>query len=306
MIRRLLAILERIPVFKLLLPVYIVLLIGFILLVRHGHMQLLEPAGPVADVQARILWGALIFAFVVGVALISTVFFVAFRYREGMRRPYAPDWGAGKRLQLAAWLVPLAAIIAISVMVWDTAHLVDPYRALSSSKQPVTIQVVALRWKWLFIYPNDHIAAVNMMEIPVGTPVSLQLTADAPMNSFWVPRLSGQVYAMNGMVTELHLEADKQGSYAGSPAELSGDDFAGMDFTVKAVSASAYSSWKASARQSSRVLDFAAYTQLARPSGNAPVRTYAAPGANLFTDVVMQYMMPGANVSALVNKGVAQ
>jgi cytochrome o ubiquinol oxidase subunit II len=297
---------KKFPTFLLFVPLFACLVLLFALLIKNGNMQLLEPAGYVANIQSQILWGAIIFAGVIGSLIIGSFFFIALRYKEGVRTRYEPGWTAGKKLLLAGWGIPLLAIIAISFVVWATAHQVDPYRSISSTSPPVTIQVVALRWKWLFIYPNDRIAAVNTMEIPVGTPIALQLTADAPMNSFWVPRLSGQVYAMTGMVTQLHIEADKPGTYAGSPAEISGDDFAGMDFTVKAVSADEYAAWKSTvAENASEPLDYAAYTALAKPSSYNQTALYTLADPHLFHDIVMQFMTPdGANSSTQSMSGM--
>jgi cytochrome o ubiquinol oxidase subunit 2 len=298
---KLISIARKIPIITLLMPLFACLAVLFALLIKHGNMQLLEPAGYIANIQSRILWGAIIFAGIIGSLIISSFFFVVFRYKEGKRAKYDPEWTAGKRLQLAGWGVPLIAIVALSVMVWVTAHQVDPYRPISASTAPVTIQVVALRYKWLFIYPYERIATVNFMEIPVGTPIALQLTADAPMNSFWIPRLSGQVYAMTGMVTQLHIEADKSGAYAGSPAEISGADFAGMNFTVKAVSARDYSAWKIAAGHTAHSLDYAAYTRLAKPSSYNQTALYTVPNPNLFQLIVMQFMVPGGLNSSPAN-----
>lgn len=284
---------KELSAFWILIPLYIGLAALFALLIRAGHVQLLDPAGYIAGIQSHILWIAITCIGIASSIIIISVFAVVFRYREDAGRRYDPAWTPGKRLLLAGWGIPSVAVAILSVMIWNTAQAVDPYRPISSNAPPVTIQVVALRWKWLFLYPNDNIATVNMMEIPVGTPISLRLTADAPMNSFWIPQLSGQTYAMTGMVTQLHIEADKPGDYAGSPAEISGDGFAGMDFTVHAVTASDYAAWKALAGEGSQPLDYAAYKRLAEPSSYVPPALYALADPNLFDAIVMQFMAPG-------------
>ncbi len=298
-INKLLVRANKVPVFKLLLPLYVCIAGMFAILIARGNMQLLQPAGYIANIQTKILWGAIAFAGIVATIVIGSFFVIVFRYKEDNHKAYAPDWSGGKMIVIFAWGLPLLAISVVSVLVWNTAHMVDPYKSISGTHAPVTIQVVALQWKWLFIYPNDHIASVNMLEIPAGTPVNLQLTADAPMNGFWVPRLSGQIAAMPGMVTQLHLEADTAGTYQGSPAELSGADFAGMDFSVKAVSASEYASWKSLMRQNGNVLNYTSYKQLAEPSGYNSLEYYSMPDPNLFTEIVMQFMAPGTDPSAL-------
>lgn len=296
---------KKTPVFRILIPVFLCLAIVFGILISRGNMQLLEPAGYIANIQSRILWGGIIFAAIVGGSIVTAFFLVTFRYREGKHAAYEPNWTAGKKTQFLGWGIPFIGILALSVMVWDTAHLVDPYQPIHSSVAPVNIQVVALPWKWLFIYPNDRIASVNFIEIPIGTPVAFQLTANAPMNSFWIPRLSGQVYAMTGMVTQLHIEANKPGDYFGSPAELSGDNFSGMDFTVKAVSPKDYATWKATTQKTPRTLDNATYTQLAKPSSNNPQTIYTVPDPNLFQTIVLQSMVSDANTSGLTMQRTA-
>jgi cytochrome o ubiquinol oxidase subunit 2 len=281
---------RRTPLLVLLVLVYAGLIALFIWLIRNGQLQLLEPAGYIAQVQSWILWGTIIFAIIVGGFILGAFYFVAFRYREGARARYEPNWSGGKLLHLAGWAIPFVAISILSPMVWQTTYQVDPYRPISSVKEPVTVQVVALRWKWLFIYPKEHIATVNYLEIPTGTPIAFELTADAPMNSFWIPRLGGQIYAMPGMVTKLHLQADKTGTYAGNSAEISGDGFAGMNFTVNAVLAQDYAAWATAARQTAAPLDYAAYTQLAKPSSYNPPAFYAVSDQQLFHKIVMQFM----------------
>lgn len=300
---KLLAAADRLPVFKLLVPVYICIAILFAVLISRGSMPLLEPAGYIADIESKVLWGAIIFALVVGITILTAFFVVISRFKEDNHRRYEPEWKANKLVLSLGWGIPILAIAFISVLIWDTAHMIDQYRPIHSVNKAVTIQVVALQWKWLFLYPNDHIATMNTLEIPANTPINLELTADAPMNGFWIPALSGQISAMPGMITQLHIEADKPGTYAGSPAEISGDDFADMRFTVKAVSSSDYDSWRAVVAKSANVLDYTSYTQLAKPSGDNSVAYYTTSDANLFHEVVMQFMAPDADQSTLKVRG---
>lgn len=293
----------HIPVVKTIIVVLACLALVCALLIKRGNLQLLEPAGYIAGIQSRILATALIMAAIIASCIIGVFFYVVLHYREGKGTKYTPEWTTSSTIQLLAWVIPFVVICGISIVLWNTAHMVDPFRAISSANRPVTIQVVALRWKWLFIYPNDRIATVNTLEIPVDTPVQFQLTADAPMNSFWIPRLSGQVYAMTGMVTQLHIEADKTGSYAGSPAEMSGDEFAGMTFNVKAVPTTEYQAWKASVVRGSQMLDYASYAKLAEPSGYVQPTAYQLQEPNLFDVIVMKYMAPGTDPSTLHIKG---
>jgi cytochrome o ubiquinol oxidase subunit 2 len=303
--RKLLALADRVPVFKLLLPLYALVALLFAWLIARGDVQLLNPAGSIAGAQSKILWAAIAFAAIVGGTLIASFFIIVFRYREGQQRRYEPTWTTGKAVQLLAWALPTCVVLVVSFFVWSTAHTLDPYKPLNSKTAPLTIQVVALQWKWLFIYPNDRIATVNKLVIPAGTPISLQLTADAPMSSFWVPRLSGQIYAMTGMVTQLHIMADKPGAYAGNDVEINGDGYSGMEFSVQAVTNHDFAAWKNATLQSgsTHTLDTSSYVQLAKPSSYNPAAAYRLHDSNLFDAVVMQYMEPGANLSELTVRG---
>lgn len=301
-INKLLAAADRLSIVKLLIPVYTCIAVLFTVLISRGSMPLLQPSGYIADIQSKILWGAIIFALVVGVTILTSFFVVVSRYKESNHRKYDPEWKANKLVLSVGWGIPIIAITVISVLIWNTAHLVDSYKPIGNAKG-ITIQVVALQWKWLFLYPNDHIATMNMLEIPVNTPVNLELTADAPMNGFWIPQLSGQIAAMPGMVTQLHIEADKPGTYAGHPAEISGDHFADMDFTVNAASARDYSAWKTSVGRSANILDYPSYTQLAQPTGNNSIAYYALTDPSLFNEIVMQFMAPGTSQSTLQVRG---
>ncbi|MDE3048194.1 MAG: COX aromatic rich motif-containing protein, partial [Verrucomicrobiota bacterium] len=198
---------------------------------------------------------------------------------------YDPDLVDNKVAEYFWWGIPAVLTAAICVLTcYKTAEL-DPYKPIPSEKKTITIQVVALQWKWLFIYPEEQIASVNFLQFPVGAPVRFEITADAPMNSFWIPHLGGQIYAMPGMRTVLHLIADEAGVYRGSSANLSGTGFAGMVFQAKASTEEEFQNWVAQAKASSG-LD---YAQLAKPSSYDPVQMYTvAPG--LFDQIVMKYM----------------
>ena len=178
------------------------------------------------------------------------------------------------------------------MITWDSSHALDPYRPLSSNVKPLTIQVVALDWKWLFIYPKQDIATVNYVQFPANTPITFDVTSDAPMNSFWIPQLGGQIYAMPGMATELHLEASQNGSFDGSSANISGKGFSGMTFTAKATSSADFNAWVKTVQQAPQNLDAAAYVALAKPSENVPRAYYANADLTLYNQIIMQYMMP--------------
>jgi cytochrome o ubiquinol oxidase subunit 2 len=169
----------------------------------------------------------------------------------------------------------------------------DPFRPLASKKKPITIQAVALQWKWLFIYPEQKIATVNFVQFPVNHPVKFEITADAPMNSFWIPRLGGQVYAMSGMRSLLYLSADSMDEFRGSSANISGKGFSGMTFTAKSSSAEDFEKWVDSVRAAEVDLNRESYSALAAPSEYNPAAFYRLEKEGLFDWIVMKYMKPG-------------
>jgi cytochrome o ubiquinol oxidase subunit II len=188
--------------------------------------------------------------------------------------------------------VPLILISILAVITWKSSHDLDPFKPLNSSTPPMTIQVVSLQWKWLFIYPKQNIATVNLVQFPVNTPISFEITSDAPMNSFWIPQLGGQIYAMSGMSTHLQLMASQPGEYRGESANISGAGFAGMHFSAKASSAADFDQWVQLVRLTKGSLSDAAYNKLAAPTQNDPVSYYSSVSNGLYNTVVDKYMAP--------------
>ncbi len=269
----------------------------FVILARNGNLQLLNPQGYVAQGQSTLLVMALVLAFCIGIPLILFTLFIVFRYQEGNNQAYTPEWSAGKKLTTAWWSIPACIIFVWAIIGWQSAHAYDPYNPIIAQSKPIEIEVVALRWKWLFIYPQENIATVNYLEIPANTPIDFQLTADnAPMNSFWIPSLGGQIYAMTGMVTQIHLMANKPGDYPGGAAEMSGEGFSGMNFTVKATSNKEYSQWVQSINQSANMLDTNGYNKLVEPSTNNQGKEFSQPNKNLFNSIVAKYMSNGNTI----------
>jgi len=224
------------------------------------------------------------------------LFSFAWRYREGnTKAKYSPNLTGNIFAETVWWGIPITIISVLAVVAWNTSHTLDPHRAIVATQPPMNIQVVALNWKWLFIYPQQQVASVNYLQLPVGQPVRFTITSDAPMNSFWIPQLGGQIYAMAGMATQLNLVADRAGSYQGSSANLSGKGFAGMRFIAKADSEQAFRRWLASARHSSAKLSLQNYNQLAKDSQNNPPKLYASVDSQLFNKIMLKYMGPEHN-----------
>ncbi len=261
---------------------------------KHSNVEVFNSAGSVGAKERNLMFFALGLSLIVVIPVYILLFSFAWRYREGSKkkRKYSPELAGNWAMEAVWWLIPAALITVLSVVTWQSSHALDPYRALASSKKPMTIQVVALDWKWLFIYPGQHVASVNFVQIPVGTPVRFQITSDAPMNSLWIPQLGGQIYAMPGMSTQLNLVANRAGDYHGSSANISGSGFSRMDFTARAGSESDFMNWVKTARQSSNPLDRQAYDQLAKPSQNNPVTNYSSVESDLFDQIILKYIVP--------------
>jgi cytochrome o ubiquinol oxidase subunit 2 len=261
---------------------------------KHSNVEVFNAAGSVGEKERNLMFFALGLSLVVVIPVYILLFSFAWRYREGSNKKhkYSPELAGNWAAETVWWLIPGILITVLSVVTWQSSHTLDPYRPLSSSKKPMTIQVVALDWKWLFIYPKQRVASVNLVEMPVATPVKFQITSDAPMNSLWIPQLGGQIYAMPGMSTRLNLVAGRPGDYHGSSANISGKGFSRMDFTARAVSDKDFDKWVQATRQTSNSLNRRAYDRLAEPSQDNPVTSYSSVEDNLFDQVILKYIVP--------------
>jgi len=260
----------------------------------HGKtLAVLAPKGQIAVKEKGLMELTVTLGLLVIIPVFILMFSFAWRYREGnTKAKYSPHLTGNLVAETVWWAIPIAIIGVLAVVAWNTSHSLDPHRPIASNGPAMPIQVVALDWKWLFIYPQQHVASVNYLQLPVGQPVTFTITADAPMNSFWIPQLGGQIYAMAGMTTQLNLVADHAGNYRGSSANLSGKGFAGMRFVARADTEQAFTKWVATARQSATTLDLAGYNQLAKPSENNPVHVYASVDPQLFNTIMLKYMGP--------------
>ncbi|MGH7203433.1 MAG: ubiquinol oxidase subunit II [Candidatus Levyibacteriota bacterium] len=280
--------------YKFLILFLIILDIALIerIMIGTSLVPLLNPQGTVALQERNLIFAAVSLMLVVVVPVFALAFYVGWKYHaNNSKAAYIPDWDHNIKLQVFIWGFPTVIICILAGMVWVYAHKLDPHVALASNTKPLTIQVVALRWKWLFIYPDQHIATLNYVVFPEKTPVHFELTAsDTPMNSFWIPQLGGQIYAMSGMATQTHLIADGIGEYRGSNAEISGAGFADMTFTAKSVSQSDFSTWVNSVKQSPQTLSLDTFHKLAKPYKDNKAAFYSSTADNLYTTIVMKYM----------------
>jgi len=262
---------------------------------RSVDIPVLEPKGPIASQEQHLIIITALLSLLVVIPVLGLVVAFAVKYREGnTKAQYSPTLASSKRFETAWWIYPSALIVVLSIITWNSSHSLDPYKPLASKTQALTIQVVSMDWKWLFIYPDQHVACVNGMGIPRDTPVDLFLTSDAPMNSFWIPQLSGQIYAMPGMQTQLHLETSSAGTFRGWSANISGAGFSGMTFTTSSRSMPAFRQWITAAQRSPKALNQQAYSVLARPTENAPISCFTDNDAALFSSIMLRYMTPAS------------
>lgn len=265
---------------------------------RRADFAVLNPKGIVAHQERSLLIAATLLMLLIVLPVFALTFLIAWKYRaSNTTADYQPEWDRSRRLETIWWGFPCLIILILATITWNSSHRLDPYRPLASQTPAVTVQVVALQWKWLFLYPQQQIASLNYLELPVGTPINFEITADAPMNSFWIPQLGGQIYAMPGMTTELHLMADAPGNFRGRSANLSGLGFSSMQFMARARSTADFESWVRTTKQSGSRLDSQSYAQLAHPS-IASSSSYAAYEHNLYTKIVMKYMPGMATIPA--------
>ncbi len=266
------------------------------------NIAVLNPMGTIATQERQLIIFGTLLSVIIVVPVFALTIGIAWHFRAGnTKASYRPEWSNSRVYEGIWWAVPAVLILILSVVTWTSSHQLDPARALTSSVPPLKVQVIALDWKWLFIYPELGIASVNYLQIPVGTPVEFQLTSDAPMNSFWIPQLGGQIYAMPGMSTQLHLMADQVGDFHGSSANISGVGYAGMQFTTRASSPADFHDWVDSVRQSTSQLTRSQYDQLAEPSVNAPLTTYSMSQVGLYDEVMTKYMVPGMTAHGMVS-----
>ncbi len=279
------------------IAILILLFLGALFLtvsyINAHNIPVLNPKGMIAMQQRDlIVICSLLMCIVVIPAYILTALF-SWRYREGNKKAkYTPNWAHSTLGEVIWWGVPCVIIVILAVITWVSTHALNPFTPIASEKKPVQIQVVALDWKWLFIYPEQGIATVNYIQFPEKTPLNFDITADAPMNSFWIPQLGGQIYAMPAMRTKLHLIANEEGSFRGVSANISGEGFAGMSFTAVATSDEAFDAWVKSVQESPNQLTLEEYEELMLPSKYNPVTVYSSVEEGLFDHIMMKYMHP--------------
>lgn len=256
----------------------------------------LNPPGDVAAQQGDLIIVSTVLMLLIIVPVIGLTLFFAWRYRASNKSAtYKPDWDHSTQLELLIWAAPLLIIIVLGAITWVSTHTLDPYRPLQrvaagkpvpADVKPLVVEVVALDWKWLFLYPEQNIATVNELAAPIDRPIQFKITASTVMNSFYIPALAGQIYAMPGMETQLHAVMNSTGSYEGFSANYSGAGFSGMRFRFHGLDQAGFERWVEQNRASGKTLERADYLELERPTAKEPVRRYGAVAPGLYKAIL--------------------
>lgn len=279
------------------------LLLPLMALMSGCEAVVLSPAGDIAAQQRDLLvWSVVLMLIIIIPVMALTVFF-AWKYRESNKEArYEPDWDHSTHLELVIWAAPLLIIICLGAITWSGTHLLDPYRsldrinkgqAIAEGVEPLQVNVVAMDWKWLFIYPEYGIATVNELAAPVDRPIRFHITSTGVMNSFYIPALAGQIYAMPGMETKMNAVINRPGKYVGFSANYSGDGFSDMRFAFHGLDQAGFDQWVAGVRADSKSLDRETYLELEKPSEKVPVLHYASVDEGLFDAVLNMCVEPG-------------
>lgn len=257
------------------------------------NIAVFNPKGIIALAEKNLIITALCLMLIVIIPVFVLLAVFAWRYREGnTSAKYTPDWQNNRILEIIWWTIPTIIIIILAGVTWTSTHELDPFKPLDSNVKPITIEVVALDWKWLFIYPDENIATVNFVEFPKDVPINFRITSDSPMNSFWIPQLGGQIYSMPGMSTQLHLMATENGDYNGLSSNFSGAGFSGMKFVARVTSQADFDQWVKTVKATPLSLTKSEYDVLSKQSENNPVQYYASVEQNLYNTVIIKFMAP--------------
>jgi cytochrome o ubiquinol oxidase subunit II len=251
-------------------------------------LGILDPKGPVGRGDSAILIDALLIMLVIAIPTILVAYWMAWRYRaSNTKATYRPEWAYSGRIEAVVWSIPTLTIMFLGGVIWFGCYRLDPFNPLPSKTSPLEVQVVALDWKWLFIYPGENIATVNKLTIPAGKSVHFSITSASVFNTFFIPQLGSMVYAMPGMISQLYLQADQPGTFMGESAHFSGDGFSDMNFQVRSVTDQDFATWVKQIQANGPELNRASYDALARQSQNVKPYGYKAIDSSLFHEIAM-------------------
>jgi cytochrome o ubiquinol oxidase subunit 2 len=272
----------------------LIAVIGIGVVLANENTLIVHPKGIIAHKELKLIITNIILMLLIMVPTYILLFWVVWKYCIKQDNvDYDPEHTFGAAGEVAMWGLPSILVVIMAVVTWNATHELDPYKPIENEVKPLTIQVVALDWKWLFIYPEQGIATLNYFHIPEKTPIHLRLTADgAPMNSFWIPQLSGQIYSMSGMSTQLHLMAEGPGDYAGRAVEINGEGYSDMTFSAKSTSAKDFEDWIGQVKKSSDHLTENVYEELVKPSVNKSTVFFSDVEKDLYHKIIHKYMYP--------------
>jgi cytochrome o ubiquinol oxidase subunit 2 len=256
-------------------------------------MVLMNPKGAIGVEQRTLIITAIALMLIVVIPVIFMAFAFAWKYRASNKdAKYSPNWSHSNKIEAVVWTIPIIIIAILGTITWKTTHELDPFKPIVTDKKPMTIEVVSLDWKWLFIYPEQGIATVNELAFPKDVPVEFKITSNSVMNSFFIPQLGGQIYAMAGMQTKLHLIGNEAGKYDGISSSFSGRGFSGMKFTaIVTPTEGDFDQWVAKVKASSNNLNATSdFNKLAEPSENNPVEYFSSVKPNLFKETIGKFM----------------
>ncbi len=260
--------------------------------IQQNNIAVLEPKGMIGVKERDLIIIATLIMLIVALPVLVMALYFGWKYRASNKNAkYSPKWEHSYAAESVWWGVPFVIILVLAVVTWKSSHDLYPAKAIVSDKPAIEVQVVALEWKWLFIYPQYKVASLSFLQFPEKTPIHFEITADAPMNSFWIPQLGGQIYAMAAMRSQLNLIGDEVGEYKGCSANFSGKGFASMTFIAKVSTEQEFEDWVSKAKQS-QGLNWESYQKLIPPSEKNPPTSYKLLQDDLFDQIIMKYMEP--------------
>lgn len=284
---------------------YRILLVIAVFILSGCGMALMDPKGQIGLEQRSLIITATLLMLIVVIPVIIMTIMFARKYRASNKNaPYSPDWGHSTKIEIVVWSIPIIIILILGTITWKSSHALDPRKPIVSDAATITIEAVSMDWKWLFIYPDLGIATVNEISFPVDVPVRFKITSDTVMNSFFIPQLGSQIYAMAGMQNIVHLIANEPGVYKGISANYSGRGFSGMKFNAIVTSPQEFEQWVAKVKQSSDKLEWQNYLSLAEPSEDNPVQYFSTVQPKLYMDILNKYM--GMDMSKHAHSGAEE
>jgi cytochrome o ubiquinol oxidase subunit II len=264
----------------------------------------LNPKGPIGDGNATLLIDSVAIMLVIVVPTIVATLGIAWWFRSSNERAFfLPDWEYSGQLEMITWSIPILTIMLLGGVTWIGSHELDPARPIESKEEPLNVQVVSLDWKWLFIYPDQHVASVDRLVIPAGIPIRFSLTSGSVMTAFFVPQLGSMIYTMNRMRTQLNLAAHEPGTFRGLATQISGEGFSDMHFEVEAKSREDFYAWLGQVRADGPELTPESYIELSKQSVVPAPFTFRTVSDGLFEKILDQTLPPGPGPVAETDPG---